>query len=333
MINMYLCKKFFQRYGRKDKSQPIKLKELTLIVGFMLFIIFGNQLYYFLTAPQNLYSVAGVTRIMTPQEISNRITEAKVEIMQEKIDIQARLFQAKQLDEIEKLLTHRARRLTYDSFGISMLEYTWSFMQPSFILSMVIQNSVFYLICLVMNLLNRDKREMQSAFKYQLIYIITIFIVETQLIVHTADRINRTTDVLDYVYPAFPIFERRHLLKSMIIPVTLLIEIFYKQLVLSDSEVQLNRLTGWAPVDMFIDIRSKLQSLDTSITNKHLNENVNAALDSEKLKAKNDDYKIKLDIFRQQREAVRKYLTLESGNITPDMRIERLRQEYLLQFG
>lgn len=88
---------------------------------------------------------------------------------------------------------------------------------------MVIQNSVFYLICLVMNLLNRDKRETQSAFKYQLIYIIMAFIVETQLIVHTADRLGTTTDVLDYIYPAFPIFERRRLLKGLIIPVTLLI--------------------------------------------------------------------------------------------------------------
>lgn len=79
-------------------------------------------------------------------------------------------------------------------------------MQPHFVFSMVVQNSIFYLISLVMNLLNRDKREMQSAFKFQLIYIITVFIVETQLIVHTADRINSQTDLLDYIYPAFPIF-------------------------------------------------------------------------------------------------------------------------------
>lgn len=206
MINMYVCKRFFTRYGRKDKSQRVTLKEFVVIVGFMFALLVANQAFYFLTAPQNLYSVAGVTRRMTPKEISNRISDAKVEVMSEKIDLQQRLLKAHQLDEIEKLLTHRARRLTYDSFGIPLLEYAWSFMQPNFVLSVMIQNSIFYLISLVMNLLNRDKREAESAFKYQLIYIITVFVLETQLIMHTADRIDRTTDFLDYIYPAFPIF-------------------------------------------------------------------------------------------------------------------------------
>lgn len=87
------------------------------------------------------------------------------------------MMRVAEYDEIEKILTHSARRLTYDSFGLTGVEYAWSFNFPSFILSMIIQNSIYYLICLLMNVLNRDKRDLQSAFKYQLIFIILMFII------------------------------------------------------------------------------------------------------------------------------------------------------------
>jgi hypothetical protein len=129
-----------------------------------------------------------------------------------------------------------------------------------------------------MNILNRDKREMQSAFKYQLIFIIIMFIMETQLIVHTSERLNHTIDLFEYVYPAFPIFGRRFIMKAIIIPVTFFIENFYKQFVMSDSEIMLKRLAGWLAPDTLIEVRSKLKKLDTNSANKHLDSQLDAIL-------------------------------------------------------
>lgn len=98
MANMYVCKRFFQRYGRKDKSKPIAFRELSLILGFMLLLLLANQVFFFFTKPENLYSVAGVTRSMTPQQIGDRIAEAKLAVMNENMDLQLRLGKAHQLD-------------------------------------------------------------------------------------------------------------------------------------------------------------------------------------------------------------------------------------------
>lgn len=66
----------------------------------------------------------------------------------------------------------------------------------------------------------------------------------------------------------------------LIIPVTLLIDLSYKQFVVTDSEAKLNRLTGWMPSDLFVEIRSKLHTLDVNPTNKNLDDQLNAMLDS-----------------------------------------------------
>lgn len=63
-----------------------------------------------------------------------------------------------------------------------------------------------------------------------------MFIIETQIIVHTSDRLNHPTDLLDYIYPAFPMFERRQVLKSAIIPMSFLIDQFYMLFITSDAE-------------------------------------------------------------------------------------------------
>jgi hypothetical protein len=234
-------------------------------------------------------------------------------------------------DEIEKILTHSARRLTYDTFGLTGVEYAWSFTFPSFILSMIVQNSIYYLICLLMNILNRDKRDLQSAFKYQLIYIILMFIIETQIIVHTSDRLNRPSDLLDYIYPAFPIFERRQVLKTAIIPVSILIDSFYRLFITSEAEKTLSSLVSWVKPGFLMEVRARLKGLDISNNNRQLEEQLDAALESEKTKAKDETGKNKVDIYRKLREILQKYLTLEGGNITKDASLDKIKNEFALQ--
>lgn len=90
----------------------------------------------------------------------------------------------------------------------------------------------------------------------------------------------------------------------------MLIENFYRQFVMSDSEVQLGKITDWVPKDLFIDVRSKLHGLDISLNNKYLDDQLNASIDSEKLKAKDEQYKLKLEAFRQERKAIRQFVQL-----------------------
>jgi hypothetical protein len=90
--NMFLCRKFFTRFALKDKSQSKNLKDVSRFIAFTVALLLANQIFFFLTAPQNLYSQAGVTRKMNFGEVSHAISDKKVEIMlQEHIDLQVRL--------------------------------------------------------------------------------------------------------------------------------------------------------------------------------------------------------------------------------------------------
>ena len=64
-----------------------------------------------------------------------------------------------------EVLTHPARRLTYDSFGFSDVEYAWAFKVPSFILSTIISSGFFFVICTVVSMMNKKKSDLKQAFK------------------------------------------------------------------------------------------------------------------------------------------------------------------------
>jgi len=63
------------------------------------------------------------------------------------------------------VLTHPARRLSYDSFGFSDVEYAWAFKAPAFILSTIIGSGFFFVICTVVSLMNKKKADLKQAFK------------------------------------------------------------------------------------------------------------------------------------------------------------------------
>ena len=66
---------------------------------------------------------------------------------------------------ILQVLTHPARRLSYDSFGFSDVEHAWAFKAPGFILSTIIGSGFFFVICTVVSLMNKKKADLKQAFK------------------------------------------------------------------------------------------------------------------------------------------------------------------------
>ncbi len=105
------------------------------------------------------------------------------------------------------MLTHPARRLTYDSFGHAEVEYAWAFKSPPFVLSTIIGSGFFFVICTVVSMLNKKKSDLKQAFKAEIFSMILLFIWEVDLIISTEARLNNyNIDYLDYIYTSFPIF-------------------------------------------------------------------------------------------------------------------------------
>lgn len=127
---------------------------------------------------------------------------------------------------------------------------------------------------------------------------------------HTAERFNHSVDFLDYIYPAFPIFERRHILKATVMPTTILIENFYITFITSDSEALLNRLIKWVRPDMFLDIKTKLINIDTSPKNMHIEEQVDVKLSAETQNTNEQDKKDRISIFRLMRKIIKDFVRL-----------------------
>lgn len=63
----------------------------------------------------------------------------------------------KDFTEIISVLTHPARRLSYDSFGYHSVEYAWAFKSSTFILQTIIGSSIFFIICTVVRVVNKQK--------------------------------------------------------------------------------------------------------------------------------------------------------------------------------
>lgn len=68
-----------------------------------------------------------------------------------------RMANIRKLEEIVNVLSHPARRLSYDSFGMSETEFAWAFMSQGFLMQMVVQSAVFYIVCTFMSMVNTKK--------------------------------------------------------------------------------------------------------------------------------------------------------------------------------
>lgn len=87
-----------------------------------------------------------------------------------------------------------------------------------------------------MSIINKKKSELKQAFRLEMLTMILLFIWEVDLIINTESRLsNNGPDLLDYIYTAFPIFERREMIKAIIIPCMNLVEIFIRFFIVSRS--------------------------------------------------------------------------------------------------
>ena len=75
-----------------------------------------------------------------------------------------------------EVLTHPARRLTYDTFEYTDTEYAWAFKSQNFLLSTIIGSAIFYVICTVMNMVSRKRSELKQAFKMEIMVMILLFL-------------------------------------------------------------------------------------------------------------------------------------------------------------
>jgi preprotein translocase subunit SecG len=71
----------------------------------------------------------------------------------------------KEFEDKFNVLTHPARRLSYDSFGLADGQYAWAFKSPTFILQTIIGSAIFFVICTFMSMMNSKKDEVKQAFK------------------------------------------------------------------------------------------------------------------------------------------------------------------------
>lgn len=176
-----------------------------------------NQGAFMFFKNDNIYQVLGIQRAMPTTDIKQWAERRRVEIYQIG-SVPANVPESTFLDMVG-VLTHPARRLTYDSFGYSSVEYAWAFKSPTFILQTIIGSAVFFVICTFMSIINKKKSELKQAFRLEMLTMILLFIWEVDLIINTESRLaNNGPDMLDYVYKAFPVFERREMIKAIIIP-------------------------------------------------------------------------------------------------------------------
>ena len=70
-----------------------------------------------------------------------------------------------------------------------------------------------------MSIINKKKSELKQAFRLEMLTMILLFIWEVDLIINTECRLaDNGPDMLDYIYKVFLVFERRQMIKAIIIP-------------------------------------------------------------------------------------------------------------------
>ena len=223
------------------------------------------------------------------------------------------------------VLTHPARRLSYDSFGYSEVTYAWAFKYPSFLLQTIIGSAVFFVVATFMSLMNRRKEELKQAFKLEIFAMIVLFIWEVDLIITTESRLHsQASDPLDMVYTAFPVFERREMLKVIIIPCMSLVEIFVRYFTQSRSE---KRFLLFGSVPALLTEGSVVQEQVAKLKpDEHLEDRVNVALEEAKR-----SHPLQTEIFRGQRNLLRRLLVVGGQEVLVRPKVAKLLRYFMIK--
>ena len=141
--------------------------------------------------------------------------------------------------------------------------------------------------------------------------MILLYLWEFELIMKTENRYHEPTDFLDYFYSAFPIFERREMIKIILIPSMNIIQMFFRFYIQSDSQKKILRI---AKNPRLRNLTGKVREAANKVEiDEHLEDRLQAALTEEKRKNPTES-----DIYLLQRKALQLILYLEGENILLD---------------
>ena len=181
IMNVYICnfakKRLIKMTSRKEGKKA--LKSYIVFLLFVIVLIGLNQTLYFFFKPKNLYEELEISRSMSPAEIEKYQKDLELKIMQmENIPYNQRMENIKKLESMVQVLTHPARRLSYDTFGEVDTKFAWAFKSQYFLLSTIIGSSIFYILCTFLNLMNEGKGEVKESFKLEIMVMIMLFLWE-----------------------------------------------------------------------------------------------------------------------------------------------------------
>lgn len=238
IMNVVVCKYAKKKIAKiATKKQGKKaFKSYLIFLIFIVAIIGLNQAVYFFFKPRNLYEELNIPRSMPSDQIKKYEDDLKIKIMQTSMPMQDKMANINKLEAMVQVLTHPARRLSYDTFGETDTSYAWSFKNHFFLLSTLIGASVFYIMCTFLNMVSDKRGEIKEVFKLEIMVMILMFLWEVEIIMKTETRIHQHTDSLDTIYTAFPMFERREMIKAILIPCMNIIKFFYRFYVQTSSE-------------------------------------------------------------------------------------------------
>jgi hypothetical protein len=75
----------------------------------------------------------------------------------ENLPMAERIGNIRKLEAMVQVLTHPARRLSYDTFGETDTSYAWAFKSHLFLLSTIMGASIFYIMCTFLNMISDKK--------------------------------------------------------------------------------------------------------------------------------------------------------------------------------
>jgi hypothetical protein len=141
---------------------------------------------------------------------------------------------------------------------------------------------------------------------------------------HTEDRFNQHTDLLDHVYTAFPMFERREYIKILLIPSMNVIHFFVRFFMYNQSERKLVRL-GKNPY-----LRNQTQEVRGALGNTEVDQYI-----EDRLQASVADMRRKspapVNVFLSWRRCVQLLLFLEGESIMADIEVNRILKYFLIK--
>lgn len=155
--------------------------------------------------------------------------------------------------------------------------------------------------------------------------MILLFIWEVDLIITTESRLHHSqTDFVDYLYSAFPIFERREFLKAIIIPCMSLVDTFVRFYLVSPAE---RKLILFGSSQHLRDQTNKVRQHFANVQmNEHAEEQVGVAVEKARLA-----HPLQTEIFRLQRELLKRVLFVEGEEIIARPQVNHILKYFLLK--